>query len=86
MADTLREVGKARDTGDFEKIEGVTHRLKGAAGDCALMAVSRAAATLESAAVKQDASQVNESFDVLHNRVYQTLDHLDQLLQELSAQ
>ena len=86
MADTLREVGKARDTSDFEKIEGVTHRLKGAAGDCALMAVSRAAATLESAAVKQDASQVNESFDVLHNRVYQTLDHLDQLLQELSAQ
>lgn len=84
MADTVRKIDQARNVNDFEQIQGVTHRLKGAAGDCALVAVSEAAATLESAAGNRDTDQVNQSFDVLHHKVNQTLDHLNQLLQELT--
>lgn len=86
MVDTLQQLDAARIAGDFERLKGASHRLKGAAGDCALVAVSKAAATLESAADQQMPDEISASFDDLENRIDETLSYLDELLLELSTE
>ena len=58
---TLGELKEAADSGDFAHAAGVAHRLKGAAGDSALPAVGASAAAIESAAKKENATDVGLS-------------------------
>lgn len=80
MSDTVSEIKTAHQKGDMDKLRGVTHRLKGAAGDCALMAVASAASELETAVRDSNHNAIETGYDTLRHRVDRTLDLLDQLL------
>ena len=82
MNETVSQIRTAHQKGDLETLQGVTHRLKGAAGDCALMAVASAAGALESAVKDSAPSDIQSNYDTLRDRVERTLDVLDQLLAE----
>ncbi len=82
MGKTLKEIDEARSNRDFERLEGVSHRLNGASADCSLVAVSKAAASLETAADQGDSNQIELSYEHLQDSVHATLELLDRLLKE----
>ncbi|MCR9200804.1 MAG: ammonium transporter [Planctomycetaceae bacterium] len=82
MSDTVAQIRTAHQNGDLETLRGVTHRLKGAAGDCALLAVATAAGALESAVRESRATDIQDGYETLRVRVDETLDLLNELLCE----
>lgn len=65
---------------EFLEIEKAAHRLKGAAGDCSLIAVFEAAGRLEKAAATENEVAVAETLQQLRLRVDKTMQLLNELL------
>jgi len=79
FADFVEDVRTARDTGDFQTMTRKAHTLKGVAGNLGAMALSQAAAALESAAKRQDFSR----FEALLAAIQENLSPLLEALQVL---
>ncbi|MEM7557864.1 MAG: response regulator, partial [Planctomycetota bacterium] len=77
---TVDELVHATQNLDTKAAESIAHRLKGAAGDSSLIALSRAASDIETAARSAQAEEMQRCLQVLEERAQCTLDHLEQLL------
>ena len=58
----------------------LAHQVKGAASDSCLVSVFESAASVEDLARSKDSEQLQDSFEMLRDKVYATLDSLQSLL------
>ena len=76
----IKELESANARKDFGRMAQLAHQVKGAASDSCLVSVFESAASVEDLARSKDSEQLQDSFEMLRDKVYATLDSLQSLL------
>ncbi|WDQ15401.1 Hpt domain-containing protein [Rhodopirellula sp. P2] len=84
MPKRIDEIHSAVQRGDLDSVQRLAHQMSGAAKDHSLTAVAELTTELKAHAISRDSRRVNACVDALADRVTQTIELMQSLLEETS--